>query len=171
MKIYENVFATVGYTKRFESGLRIGVSALYENRLPLENTTDFTLFKKDSINITPNYPFGDFGAEEFAKHQAVLLSIDLSIKPGQRFIQFPNRKISIGSKIPTFSLNYTKGFNGIFGSDVNFDKWRFTVFDDKNFKLAGLLKYKVGIGGFLNRKSVYIQDYQHFNRQPLCCCE
>ncbi len=25
------------------------------------------------------------------------------------------------------------------------------------------LKYKIGIGGFLNNKKVFIQDYQHFN--------
>jgi hypothetical protein len=46
---------------------------------------------------------------------------------------------------------------------VNFDKWRLSISDDKNFKLAGLLKYKIGIGGFLNSKKVFIQDYQHFN--------
>jgi len=28
---------------------------------------------------------------------------------------------------------------------------------------VGLLKYKLGIGGFLNTKKVFIQDYQHFN--------
>jgi len=46
---------------------------------------------------------------------------------------------------------------------VNFDKWQLSIDDDKNFKLAGLLKYKVGIGGFLNTNKVFIQDYQHFN--------
>ena len=91
------------------------------------------------------------------------MSFDLSIKPGQKFIQFPYRKISIGSKLPTFSLNYTKGFKGIAGSDVDFDKWRFSIQNDKNFKLAGNLNYKIGVGGFLNKKSVFIQDYQHFN--------
>jgi hypothetical protein len=87
----------------------------------------------------------------------------MSIKPGQKFIQFPNRKISIGSKLPTFSLNYTKGINGLFGSDVDFDKWSFTVFGDRNFKLAGTLRYKLGVGGFLNRDTVFIPDFQHFN--------
>ena len=53
--------------------------------------------------------------------------------------------------------------NGLFGSDVNFDKWKFMVNDDVNFRLGGLLKYRIGIGGFLNNKSVFIQDYQHFN--------
>ncbi len=163
MKIYENVFGSLGYSKRFESGLRVSIHALYEDRKPLSNTTKFTFFKRDSVNIRPNYPFENIRPAAFARHQAVLLSIDLSIKPGQKFIQFPNRKMSIGSKIPNFAFNYTRGFKGIFGSDVNFDKWRFTIFDDKNFKLAGTLKYKVGVGGFLNRKSVFIQDFQHFN--------
>ncbi|MEO6550135.1 MAG: DUF5686 and carboxypeptidase regulatory-like domain-containing protein [Ferruginibacter sp.] len=163
MKTYENIFSEVGYSKRFESGLRLSVNALYEDRIPLNNTTKFTFFKSDSVNITPNYPYQKIAATDFKRHQAVLLSIDLSIKPGQKFIQFPNRKISIGSKLPTFSFNYTRGFKGILGSDENFDKWRFTVFGDKNLKLAGALQYKVGVGGFLNRKSVLIQDYQHFN--------
>ncbi|MEO5889524.1 MAG: DUF5686 family protein, partial [Ferruginibacter sp.] len=163
MKTYENYFTSIGYSKRFESGLHLKVNALYEDRIPLNNTTNFTFFKKDSVNITPNYPYEKIKATDFVRHQAVLVSIDLSIKPGQKFIQFPNRKISIGSKIPTFSLNYTKGFRDILGSDENFDKWSFTIFGDKNFNLAGTLKYKIGVGGFLNRKSVFIQDYEHFN--------
>jgi hypothetical protein len=71
--------------------------------------------------------------------------------------------MSLGSKYPTFSFSYTKGIKNIFGSDVNFDKWRFSIGDDKNFKVAGLLKYKAGIGGFLNSSKVFIQDFQHFN--------
>ena len=163
MKTYENAFVDIGYSKRFESGLHLMVNALYEDRIPLNNTTKFTFFKRDSIFITPNYPYEKIAATDFNRHQALVVSIDLSIKPGQKYIQYPNRRFSIGSKIPTFNLNYTKGLNGVFGSDVNFDKWLFSIFNDKNFKLAGTLKYKLGVGGFLNNKSVYIQDYQHFN--------
>ena len=46
---------------------------------------------------------------------------------------------------------------------MNFDKWHFNIWDDKNLKLAGTFRYKIGIGGFINRKKVMIQDYQHFN--------
>lgn len=162
MKTYENIFGNIGYTTRFENGLRLNVSALYEDRIPLDNTTKFTIFKKDSVNITPNYPFDKISAQ-FIRHRAALLNFEISIKPGQRFIQFPDSRISIGSKYPIFTLNYTKGLKNILGSDVNFDKWKFTISDDKNLKLAGTIKYKFGIGGFLNRKSVFIQDYQHFN--------
>ena len=162
MKIYENYFGSISFSKRYESGFRININTLYEDRIPLENTTGFTVFKKDSINITPNYPYEKI-LSQFTAHQAFIISIDVSIKPGQKYIQFPNRKASLGSKYPTFSFNYTKGMENIFGSDVNFDKWRFSINDDKNFKLAGLLKYKIGIGGFLNTNKVFIQDYQHFN--------
>ena len=29
--------------------------------------------------------------------------------------------------------------------------------------MAGALKYKIGVGGFINRQSVFIPDYEHFN--------
>jgi hypothetical protein len=60
-------------------------------------------------------------------------------------------------------LNYTRGVKDVLGSDVQFDKWKFTIADTKNLKLAGELKYKIGMGGFINNKYVPIQDYQHFN--------
>lgn len=162
MKIYENWFGSIGFAKRYESGLRFAVNALYEDRLPLDNTTTFTVFKKDSVNIKPNYPYEKI-PQQFLRHQAVLLSIDISIKPGQKYIQFPNNKVAVGSKYPTFSFNYTKGIKDVLGSDVDFDKWKFTINDTKNLKLAGELKYKIGVGGFISSKNVPIQDYQHFN--------
>jgi len=162
MKTYENVFGFAGFNKRYESGLQFNVNALWENRTPLNNTTTFTFFKKDSIHITPNYP-NDIMSSQFEPHKALLVSVDVSYKPGQKYIQFPNRKVPLGSKYPTFSIGYTKGINGLLGSDVNFDKWRFSVYDDLNFKIGGLLKYKLGVGGFFNNKTVFIQDYQHFN--------
>lgn len=162
MKIYENWFGSVGFAKRYESGLRFAINTLYEDRLPLDNTTKFTVFKKDSVNIQPNYPYEKI-VQQFTRHQAFLLSIDVSIKPGQKYIQFPYNKVAIGSKYPTFSFNYTKGIKNILGSDADFDKWKFTISDNKNLKLAGEFKYKIGVGGFINTNNVPIQDYQHFN--------
>ena len=163
MKTYENTFGSINFNKRYESGLRFNVNALFEDRKPLDNSTDFSFKKKDtSWAFTPNFPV-ELDTMQFMPHQALVLSFDISFKPGQRYIEFPRRKVAVGSKYPTFSLNYTKGIENVFGSDANFDKWRFTINDDKNFKLAGAMKYKVGIGGFLNSKKVFVQDYQHFN--------
>ena len=162
MKTYENTFADISFTKRYENGLRITLDALYEDRKPLDNTTRFTVFKKDSNNITPNYPTEQLN-KQFTPHKAFIVSLDISFKPGQQYIQFPNSKVAIGSKYPTFTFNYTKGINSVFGSSVHFDKWKLGIADDLNFKIGGLLKYRLGIGGFLNNSKVYLQDYQHFN--------
>jgi hypothetical protein len=163
MKTYENYFVNIGFRKRYESGFRFAVNALYEDRIPLHNTTDFTIFKNDADDIKPNFPYvHGLDTVYVPRHQAVIVNVDISFRPGQKYIQLPYSKVPLGSKYPTFSVGYTKGISDILGSDVNFDKWRFTVEDDKNLKLAGTLRYKAGIGGFINNHKLYIQDYQHF---------
>ena len=162
MKIYDNYFVQLRSATRFDNGLRLTASALYEDRMPMANTTDYSLFTVKGQSFTPNYPVEKLVAP-FPRHQAVLTGIGIEYQPGQRFIEFPDRKVSIGSDYPTMEARYEKGWNGPLGSDVNFDKWRFSVWGDLNLKLRGLLRYRFGIGGFLNSNSVYIQDYQHFN--------
>ena len=162
LKTYENYYASISYYKRLENGFNYNAYALYEDRLPLDNTTDRTFKNKTNYNITPNYPIEKL-TSQFTPHQALILGLSLSYKPGGKYIQFPNYKMSIGSKYPTFTFDYTKGIKNIFGSDVDFDKWKVGVFDEVNLKIAGALKYKFAVGGFLNNKQVFIQDFQHFN--------
>ena len=161
MKIYEDYFGKAGFSKQWESGAKFTIEGEYEDRMPLNNTTDFILFKKYRDRFTPNYPV-DILPAQFTPNQAVILHASLSIKPGQKYIQFPHSKLAIGSKYPTFSLDYTKGFKDILKSDADFDKWYFSVADNMNLKLAGSINYKAEVGGFLNTNSVYAQDYKHF---------
>ncbi|MEJ7675428.1 MAG: DUF5686 and carboxypeptidase regulatory-like domain-containing protein [Chitinophagaceae bacterium] len=162
LKIYKNIFGNVSFSKRFESGFRFKIDALYEDRIPLNNTSDFVISKNNKLKLTPNFPFL-ISSSQFNRHQAIIASVDLSIKPGQRYIQFPRSKVAIGSDYPTFALNLSHGFNQVFGSDVDFDKWKFTISDDVNLKLRGIIKYKIAAAGFLNNNKVFIQDYQFFN--------
>lgn len=162
LKNYQRRFLSLGYANRYESGLQFSTYLRFEDRLPMDNTTDYIFRKKYQSRLTPNYPFEVINSQ-FARHQALLFGFEMNFRPGQRYIQFPRNKVAIGSKYPLFSLQYTKGINGLFGSDVQFDKWRFSISDDKNFKLAGTTKYRVSVGGFLNRNTVFIQDFQHFN--------
>jgi hypothetical protein len=162
MKIYENYFAKTGFSKRWESGAKFLIEGEYEDRIPVENTTDFAFNKKWLYRFTPNYPV-EILSSQFPQHQAVVVHAALSIKPGQRYIQFPHSKIAIGgSKYPEFRFDYTKGFKNIFGSDVDFDKWAFNISDNVNLKLAGTIKYNITLGGFLNNRAAYVQDFQHF---------
>jgi len=161
MKLYENWFGRAEYNTKWESGFRINLHMEYEDRLPVENTTGYSFFEKQRVFL-PNHPY-ELDTVPFNRHHALVAGIQLTWQPGQRYIQFPRYKTAIGSKYPTFSLEYNKGIDNIFGSDVDFDKWKFSVYDNLNLKLRGEFRYKISIGGFLNKHKVQIPDYQHFN--------
>jgi hypothetical protein len=161
MKLYENWFGTLSFNRRFESNTAVGAFVNYEDRLPVQNTTDFSVFKNSTKPFLPNHPY-ELADVPFTRHQALVIGVHASFQPGQRFIELPDRKIAIGSKYPRFEAAYTKGIHGL-GSDVDFDKWRAQVSDNMNFKLFGELRYRLGAGGFLNSNSVGLPDYQHFN--------
>ncbi|HEY5369122.1 MAG TPA: DUF5686 and carboxypeptidase regulatory-like domain-containing protein [Hanamia sp.] len=161
MKIYENYFAKAGYSKQWESGVKFLIEGEYEDRIPINNTTDFIFTRKYQHVLKPNYPV-EIMSSQFQRHQAVVMHTYVSITPGQRYIQFPKYKMPMGSNYPTFTLDYTKGFKSILGSDVNYDKWSLNIIGDLGLKLAGALKYNATLGGFLNAKSTFAQDYKHF---------
>ena len=166
MKTYENYFAAIGYNRRYENGLRFNTALLFEDRIPLDNTSTYTFKKSNAKNITPNYPVELFNSQ-FTPHRALIFNATVSFKPGQKYIQFPNFKVGIGSKYPNLTLSYAKGLLVKNISDVQFDKWNVTINDDKNLKLAGTIKYLIGLGGFLNNNKVFIQDFKHFNGNQL----
>ncbi|CAN5705469.1 DUF5686 and carboxypeptidase regulatory-like domain-containing protein [soil metagenome] len=162
MKIYENYFAQFNYRAQMQNGLKYRFNLLYEDRIPIENTTDWSVIKYSEQKFTPNYPTEKI-SQQFSRHQALIAEASFEYQPGQKFIQYPRYKMPLGSKYPTFTLTYQKGINNILGSDVDFDKWNFAIADGMNFKLGGQFNYRIDIGGFLNDRSVFIQDYRHFN--------
>ncbi len=167
MKIYENYFTELAYSNRLDNGLRVRANLLYEDRMPLDNSSDYSLFGSSRSKVfTPNYPVEKLSTQ-FSRHQALLTGLEIQYRPGLRYIEFPHNKFPIGSKYPTLSLTYQHGWKSLLGSDVDFDKWSFSLWDEVNFKLKGKLNYRFSIGGFFNTASVYIQDYQHFNGNQL----
>ena len=165
MKIYENAFGRVTLNHTTQNGFRLGFGVSYEDRFPLENSdTSFVFFKKKRFpnrRFTSNYP-EEVAPGNFERHQAFITSFRVSWQPGQKFIQYPNRRFSVGSDQPTFTLQYVRAWQGVFGSDASFDKWRLSMVDDFNMKLGGSVKYNLNIGGFITSKYVQLPDWQHF---------
>lgn len=159
MKIYEANFGRIGYSKEVGRGVIVSADLEYQDRYSLENTTTGKWRDLKDRSFTPNYTL--------PAHQAVIAGINLRWKPGTKYIQFPERKVSIGSSYPTFNFSYTKGIKNIAGSDFDYSKWRVSINDDINLKLLGQLNYKVTAGGFFDTKSVYLPDYQHFSGNRL----
>lgn len=155
LKIYEAWTGSLSYTRNNRLGFEYSAGIMYEDRLPLENT-------KTGENISPNYP-NEILSEQFKRHQAFSVNARISYQPGVKYIQLPRSRVSVASSKPVFTLEYTKGINNIVGSDVDYDKWKFSVRDAKNLKLLGVFSYHAAVGGFLSKKNVPVQDMQHFN--------
>lgn len=167
MKIYEAWFGKLEYTRGIGDGFTIKASVNYQDRIPLENTDNTFWGKAKNLDRrTANYPLA-LTNSNFLRHQSLVADFTVSYRPGTKYIQLPERKINIGSRYPLFSISYAKGLNGVAGSDVDYDRWKFSIKDDINAKLAGMFSYNISAGGFLNKRKVSLPDYQHFNGNQL----
>ena len=162
MKIYEADFFRLAYTTGLGAGVTLAASMQFQNRMPLENLADMTRWKDVADReFTPNYPT-DLSATPMQKNKATTFSVGVTWLPGAKYIEFPDRKVNLGSDYPTISASITKGINGLFGSDVDYTKWRVSINDDLDLKLFGKLSYRFNFGGFFNANKVYLPDYQHY---------
>ncbi|MCW3074000.1 MAG: hypothetical protein JWP69_1069 [Flaviaesturariibacter sp.] len=160
LKIYEARFARVDYSKEVKGGFLLSGNAEYQDRSPLENTTDFTFRNYKDLSFEPNYPI-PLSYTNIPKHQAFILRAGIYWQPGINYVEFPERKVSIGSKYPVFRLGYTQAIKDVMGSDVQYSKWNFNISDNLNLKLWGAFNYQVNMGGFFNRAAIQTPDFIH----------
>lgn len=161
LKIYEAWMGRIDFARELGNGLSWSGGFEYQDRMPLENTTNYKWRTVNGRTFSPNYP-DELMTQNFIRHQAFIFSTEVSWQPRPRYVEFPDRKINMGSKFPVMTLGYTQAINNIFGSDVKYNKWKFSINDDISMKLAGSIGYRLTIGGFINRDSVNIQDYTHY---------
>lgn len=163
MKLYQANFFQMTYQKAIGDGLELTGFVNYQDRIPLVNTDTSYAWGSSRIfnKFTPNYPT-EIINQPMNPHQNFVIGFRINFRPGTKYIELPDRVISSFSKTPTFSFQYTKGIKNVLGSDTDYDKWRFSVTGDINFKLGGEFKYRFETGGFINAKNVEVPDYNHF---------
>ncbi len=161
LKIYEARYANINFKHGVGAGITVHAGLQYQNRIPLENTAEFTFAKSSEKVFTPNYPLPQFN-RNIQKHQAFISTIGIGWQPGTKYIEYPERTVSISSGAPRFLLTVTKAFKNVLRSDVAYTKWLLNIKDEANLKLLGSFHYSLNLGGFLNKDSVAIPDYVHY---------
>jgi Family of unknown function (DUF5686)/CarboxypepD_reg-like domain len=162
LKIYERSEGVAYLARNYGNGLSWYTRVSYQHRIPLENTTDYSVVSGNKDGFTPNIPPHLLNtATAWETNDAALFFASVSYKPGYTYTQLPDYKIANGSSWPRFTLTYDKGVPGIFNSVSNFDKWRFSILDEVKMRLLGVLKYNVAAGGFLNSQYVSVPDLMH----------
>jgi len=166
LKIYERWTGGIFLNRDYANGFSWSLHAAWQERTPLDNTEYYTFAGGGSHALTDNLPKLNPGVADninWEKHDAALVKLSLSYKPGYTYIQLPDSRMPIGSRWPRFTLNYEKGIPDILNSKVDFDKWRFGIVQDVRLRLLGTFSYNVAAGGFLNNKYVSIPDMMHLN--------
>ena len=74
----------------------------------------------------------------------------------------PNRKVNVPSKYPRVNIVYKKAIP-VLGAVADYDLIKLNVEDDIRLGLFGTFAYRANAGYFINNKTMYFMDYQHFN--------
>ncbi|WP_164849979.1 DUF5686 and carboxypeptidase regulatory-like domain-containing protein [Mucilaginibacter limnophilus] len=169
VKYYRSKFGLVGYQRELSNGLLWNINLSYSNRRQLYNVSFNHIRDVKNKDYTSNNPLAPVEAPAddrsflFPDHNALTLVTSLTYNFNQRYMTRPTGKIYVPSKYPTLQLNYRKGINKIFGSDVDYDFLSLDVSQDNiPLGLYGTSSFKITGGQFFNRKTLYFMDYNHF---------
>ncbi|TMI63095.1 MAG: carboxypeptidase-like regulatory domain-containing protein [Bacteroidetes bacterium] len=135
--------------------------------------TDLDLAFRESVshyktNSKVDSAFGQWlgtnQAIPFEPYNTVNTRIRLAFTPGQKYIREPKEKIILGSKWPTFYVEWKKGIPVLFNSTTDFDYLEFGIEQELKLGTTGVSKYKVITGDFLNTKGLELVDYKFQRR-------
>lgn len=175
LKLYESGYLTLGYQTQISPGFRLDISATYENRGMLENTSDFSIFRSTN-DYTPNVPVNEYllpGANPLyairdMRHAAI--NTTLTWTPRQRYRVVGQRKIPEGSEWPSFTFLWRHGINEFeeMADPVkHYDMLRFEVARRKEMGAFSEFRWRIRTGGFLNNSNITFYDFYHVSTQSL----
>ncbi|WP_031530604.1 DUF5686 and carboxypeptidase regulatory-like domain-containing protein [Dyadobacter crusticola] len=173
IKIYEKNFVRLDFkTDRENEHFELKANIEFADRKPLRNVGDpgsYNWIDWRKREFTSNIPFNEENATdsrtesyEMTPHQAFTLGISASYKPWQKYRIKGGKTSFYDDDSPILSVNYRKGFSGIFSSDVNYDFVQIGIQHGFDTGIRSKLRYKVAVGSFLNADSLQFPDYQHF---------
>lgn len=163
-KLYEQNFVHAGYGREVINGLYVNFAAMYAERKPLFNHSDYSVVKSDDLYTSnnPMLPFNEI-IPAFEKYNLAKASISADIKIGQKYISRPDaRYTQSNSKYPKITLFYEQGFAAN-KSQYNFGHLSGTVKQTFDLKNKGTLEMRANTGTFFNAKNIAFPDYKHFN--------
>jgi hypothetical protein len=166
-KLYRRDGAELSYLWEPVNGLTVRGVASYFERVELYNTATYLWHDVRGRAFTPNQPVADEAPAEataFGRSKAVVLGLNLSYKPGQRYITRPDGKYNMGSKWPTFYVQGRLAVPHLLGADVRYLLLQGSVRHTKQFGLLGTSSVQATVGGFVGKQEgMTFADYRHFS--------
>lgn len=173
LKLYESRFLSAGYMTEISNGLNLELSANYEDRRVLQNTTKFSVIRY-SESYTDNVPVNEYlsagsnpvNALSNQKHFDIVANVIYT--PYQKYRIYKGKKSPSGSDWPTFDLTWEHGINKLAESNsktAQFDMFRFEAFKKREIGAFSEFRWNIRTGAFLDNRNVSFYDFFHFNSQ------
>ncbi len=164
MKIYERNFVDLNYSVRFNDKYTFRTNWSWARRSELFNTTDYTFFKSNKEDYTPNAPINfELPITSFDPNRAFVGSVSFEARPWQKYRIRNGSKSRVAGSSPLLSFYYRKGIPGVAGSEVKFDQVQIGFKHMVKFGIRGNLDMSFQAGKFLNSDKMYFMDYKHFD--------
>ena len=87
--------------------------------------------------------------------------------PGQYYYMDGHRKINLYSHYPTFSVDWERGIQGVFGSSGKYERIELDMQQKFHFGGIRYLSYRVGCGAFTDQEDMYFVDFFNLRRNNL----
>ncbi len=170
MKLYQQDFVDLKYRQRIDDKFTVTSAWSLSRRYELDNRSDYTFFSGNKENYRPNAPVNvETLNTGFADNTAFTGAVGIEARPWQKYRIRNGNKFRIQNSSPIFTLNYKKGFDGVLGSDVNFDLIEAGIRQQIKVGIRGTFDFNLKAGKFLNADKLYFMDYKHFlgNKTPI----
>lgn len=139
-----------GYRRELFNGFFGRVSIDYADRTPINDLN----LSEWSQNL--------FGGENepasFDPYREFILTLRVNYTPGQKYQREPYRKIRLGSKWPTFGIEYRKAIAGVAGSELNYDYVEIGAKQEFKVGAMGTSRWKARAGRFLQASNIRFTD-------------
>ncbi len=151
----KNMYSVRGYTE-IANGLQIGLHLEWARR---KSISDYKFYDWWDEVIDPDSTFNNTPVF-FEPYNAMFGVFSLEYTPGQMYVMEPYEKIILGSKWPTFYVNYKKGLKGVLGSVIDYDYLQAGIKQKVNLGSIGISQYNLMFGNFFNENNVELVDHK-----------
>lgn len=142
--------------QRFElfNGFELTLGAVWYNR---------SLAKKAGMSQEYTDILGDI--QDHYTTFAPRVRVDLT--PGKYYYWDRNKKKTVYTPFPTFSVDWEKGIDGILGSEGTYERYELEISHEREYRVQDRFSYRIGYGKFVDQPDVYFVDFNNFSHNRL----
>jgi len=160
LRLFEKKNIKLEYRREMGGGVWIYSEAEYAQKSAVNNSSNSSYFYQDSREYSSNNPLDSRseGQSLFQDYSGTYLNLNISFRPGQKYMSYPNQRYFLSNTKPRFSLIWRGGF----GDNLNFHELALVMRGNQSLKTWGTFKYRLRAGTFINGEDIPFPEFRHF---------